>query len=278
MRSVIQDLHAKGKYGSLQESYFYFINLFDAGVVLPIWLTAYEKAIKENNWSDAKAVAYADSVVRTTQDIGTPKDLSAIQTGGPFSKLFTMFYNAMNTEFNMVASDMILMKAGKVSKGQMMGTMLYVVALPALLGALMSGNGPEPDDDGEDKSFFEEIGRYAWWGTKETLKYPFNFVPLLRDVASGVFGDYGYRVSPAFSGVEQLVKTTVRTRKAIEKWNDGETEDIITRPIMMDMLMMSGYAFGLPTGQAKITLNALFDWLEGEKEVKPQDFFLYRKR
>ena len=278
LRSVIQDLHAKGKYGSLQESYFYFINLFDAGVVLPIWLTAYEKAIKENNWSDAKAVAYADSVVRTTQDIGTPKDLSAIQTGGPFSKLFTMFYNAMNTEFNMVASDMILMKAGKVSKGQMMGTMLYVVALPALLGALMSGNGPEPDDDGEDKSFFEEIGRYAWWGTKETLKYPFNFVPLLRDVASGVFGDYGYRVSPAFSGVEQLVKTTVRTRKAIEKWNDGETEDIITRPIMMDMLMMSGYAFGLPTGQAKITLNALFDWLEGEKEVKPQDFFLYRKR
>jgi hypothetical protein len=42
--------------------------------------------------------------------------------------------------------------------------------------------------------------------------------------------------------------------------------------------MAGGYLFGLPAGQLKITLNALFDSYDDDYDVKPRDFFLYRKR
>ena len=39
-----------------------------------------------------------------------------------------------------------------------------------------------------------------------------------------------------------------------------------------------GYLFGYPAGQLDITFGAIWDLLEGEKEVRARDFFLYRKR
>lgn len=279
LRSLVNGLHRDNKYHSFQEACFWFINLFDAGVTLPIWITAYEKALKEHGWDEAKAIAYADSAVRTTQDIGTAKDLSAIQRGGDIQKIFTMFYNAMNTQANMVMEDIWLYRAGHVSKGHLLGTFMYVVALPAIMGALLSGQGPEDEDDPEKgllAQMFDDPARVALWAAGETAKYPFGFVPVLRDFASMAFEGYGFRGSAALSPVEQAGKTAITYGKAFRKWRDGDNVD--WRKVSMSTLLLSGYVFGLPAGQAKITIDAFLDWMEGEKEVRARDFFLYRKR
>lgn len=279
LRSLVNGLHRDNKYHSFQEACFWFINLFDAGVTLPIWITAYEKALKEHGWDEAKAIAYADSAVRTTQDIGTAKDLSAIQRGGDIQKIFTMFYNAMNTQANMVMEDIWLYRAGHVSKGHLLGTFMYVVALPAIMGALLSGQGPEDEDDPEKgllAQMFDDPARVALWAAGETAKYPFGFVPVLRDFASMAFEGYGFRGSAALSPVEQAGKTAITYGKAFRKWRDGDNVD--WRNMSMSTLLLSGYVFGLPAGQAKITIDAFLDWMEGEKEVRARDFFLYRKR
>ena len=282
LRTVVESLHRDGKMHSLQESYFWFINLFDAGVVLPIWVTAYEKALKENDWSEEKAIAYADSIVRTTQDIGTAKDLAAVQRGTDSWKIFTMFYNAMNTQMNMVMEDIWLKQAGYATKGHLLGMAMYVIVLPAIMGALLSGNGPEPDEeDDEDKQgllaqLFNHPVRTAGWAAKEAAKYPFGFVPILRDAASAAFGEYGFRGSAALAPLEQFGKTAKMFDKQFDKWLDEGEPDY--RRMAMSTLLLSGYVFGFPASQAKITLDAILDWMEGEKEVKPQDFFLYRKR
>lgn len=279
LRSLVNGLHRDNKYHSFQEACFWFINLFDAGVTLPIWITAYEKALKEHGWDEAKAIAYADSAVRTTQDIGTAKDLSAIQRGGDIQKIFTMFYNAMNTQANMVMEDIWLYRAGHVSKGHLLGTFMYVVALPAIMGALLSGQGPEDEDDPEKgllAQMFDDPAHVALWAAGETAKYPFGFVPVLRDFASMAFEGYGFRGSAALSPVEQAGKTAITYGKAFRKWRDGDEVD--WRKVSMSTLLLSGYVFGLPAGQAKITIDAFLDWMEGEKEVRARDFFLYRKR
>ena len=278
LRSVVMGLRKEGKYKTLQEAYFYAINLFDAGVTIPIWLTAYEKAIKKWNWDEAKAIEYADQVVRMTQDIGTPKDLSAVQRGGDAWKLFNMFYNAMNTQANMLINELSLASRGLSSPGQIIGTAFNVVALPALAGALLSGQGPEDEDD-PDKGFFDVLADnpfgVAKWAAGNVLSYPFSFVPLLRD-ATGIFNGYSYRGPAGLTPLAETAKFLARLNKEWDRY--AEEGEIDWRKLGMSSLMMSGYVFGLPAGQATITINAILDWLEGEKEVKPQDLFLYRKR
>lgn len=280
LRTVVESLHRDGKMHSLQESYFWFINLFDAGVVLPIWVTAYEKALKENDWSEEKAIAYADSIVRTTQDIGTAKDLAGVQRGTDSWKIFTMFYNAMNTQMNMLMEDIWLKQAGYATKGHLLGMAMYVIVLPAIMGALLSGNGPEPNEEDDEQGLFAQLLNHpvgtAGWAAKEAAKYPFGFVPILRDAASAAFGEYGFRGSAALAPLEQFGKTFKTFDKQFEKWLDEGEPDYRRMP--MSTLLLSGYVFGFPASQAKITLDAILDWMEGEKEVKPQDFFLYRKR
>jgi len=281
VRSLVDSLHKRGKFDSLQESYFTFINLFDAGVVLPIWTTAYEKGLAAG-WDEDKAIGYADSVVRGTQDIGTPKDLSAIQRGRDTYKIFTMFYNAMNTQLNMVMEDIWLYRAGKVSKGHLIGTALYVVAMPAIFGALITGHGPKDDED-DEKGFFAQLfddpARVAAWCAKQAAKYPFAFVPLLRDVESYALDDFGrYRVSPAFAPAEQIGKTVRDFAAAADDIWDGEAEKVSTKKLARDAFTTGGYLFGYPAGQLNITFGAIWDLMEGEKEVRARDFFLYRKR
>ena len=93
-----------------------------------------------------------------------------------------MFYNAMNTQANMLIEQAWLARAGHTTKARMLGTMMYVVVLPAIAGALLSGQGPKPDDGGDDDE--NKLAKYFKWGAGEAAKYPFSFVPLLRDFAN----------------------------------------------------------------------------------------------
>ena len=68
-------------------------------VDIPTWLGAYNRALSDGN-TDARAVAMADRTVIEAQGSGRLMDLSGVERGGAWSKLFTVFYTFFNTAYN----------------------------------------------------------------------------------------------------------------------------------------------------------------------------------
>ena len=270
VRAVIKDLQAKGKWDSMQNSFFQVINVADASVTIPIWNAAYEKGIKRFGWDEKRAIQYADTIVRNTQDIGTTKDLSAIQRGGDFQKFFTMFYNAANTQYNMLQEEYLKLKTGNSSWQDAIGAFFWLLAAPAIIGALRYAS---TDDEEED-----DVGTWdnIWWGIKALAQYPLGLIPLVRDVAQSVDSGRAYRPSAVFEVFDQPRKTVLTAKSAIKAAKEGD--DVNWKQVTSEGLMTAGYVFGLPAGQLKIISNAMFDLLEGDKDVGLSDFFLYRKR
>ena len=72
---------------------------------LDVWHAAYEKGIAR--WNDQrKSVDYANYVVRTTNNAGAAKDLAQVQRGGPTRWLFTMYYSAFGSLYQMFREQM----------------------------------------------------------------------------------------------------------------------------------------------------------------------------
>lgn len=86
------------------------IVFMQALVDVPTWLGAYNKALADGN-TEARAVAIADRTVTDAQGGGRTQDLSGIERGGEWAKLFTVFYTFFNTALN------IAMVTGHTQKG-----------------------------------------------------------------------------------------------------------------------------------------------------------------
>jgi hypothetical protein len=105
---------ANGTNGTLKDKFmrsaYMPIVFMQALVDVPTWLGAYNKALAEGN-TEARAVAIADRTVTDAQGGGRTQDLSGIERGGEWAKLFTVFYTFFNTALN------IAMVTGHTQKG-----------------------------------------------------------------------------------------------------------------------------------------------------------------
>lgn len=109
---------------------------------------------------DRDAVRHADSVVRQTQGSTAPEDISRIETGNAFVRMFTQFAayfnmqaNLMGTEFGKLGGDLGLRKSA--ARG------LYVLLLGFLVPAWMSELVVQafrsgPDDDNKDGEYLDD--------------------------------------------------------------------------------------------------------------------------
>lgn len=122
----------------------------------------------------------------------------------------------------------------------------------------MAGRGPGDDDD------------KAKWGGTLLIQYPFQAVVGLRDVATRIFGAYGYQLTPAHTAPQSFVNWAHSIWKAIEK----EDASLLAKPTAEAI----GYAYCLPAKQAIITLGNLWEWFTGnDPEFAVRDIF-YTKR
>lgn len=96
------------------------IVFMQALVDVPTWLGAYNKALSEGN-TELRAIAIADRTVTDAQGGGRTQDLSGIERGGEWSKLFTVFYTFFNTALN------IAMVSGHTEKGMKRALNLLVL-------------------------------------------------------------------------------------------------------------------------------------------------------
>lgn len=245
----------------VRDSAFVPIGVIQMGVDLPTWWGGYVKGLRELGGDEARAAEYADSVVRLSQGGGATKDLARVQRGGPLLRLATMFYSYFNTFYNLAARRFISLRQdhSPAAVFRAANTALLLWFVPAVLGELMAGRGPDDDDD------------WSEWAGMQMLQYPFQAVVGVRDVASAVFGEYGYQISPAQSAPLSLVKWFKAVDKALEEENAGK----LAKPTAEAV----GYLFSLPMKQPIITVGNIWDYLTGEDpEFEARDLFFVKPK
>jgi len=131
----------------LMGRYGYFLTMQAQMMVdVPTWIGAHAKALAEGH-SDDTAVALADQAVKDSQGGGEEVDQAGITRGAPMVKLFTAFYEFMNTQAN------VLYLAGATSKTKAEAFMHYALvgaATPILGIALKDALTPGDSGDWDD--------------------------------------------------------------------------------------------------------------------------------
>lgn len=246
---------------------FYGIGMMDMAVTIPAWLGAYNKGLSEK-MTPADAAFYADKVVRTSQGAGAPKDLAAVQRGGEVMKLLTMFYSYFNHLYNrqrdLARSAGEAWREGRAGDLPMLAARAWwLLAVPPILGAILTGQGPKED---------ESLG--LWAGQKLFFNL-FMGVPVVRDIAGAADRGFGYQFTPAARAIDSLGKSAKDAGAGLVKFPPiarlAEALGMEEQPEVSDRWLRhaietAGYVFGLPTGQAGVTGQYLFDVIRGEDD------------
>ncbi|MBF0359327.1 MAG: hypothetical protein HQL70_12050, partial [Magnetococcales bacterium] len=237
----------------IQRFAFSMTGMMDMTVSVPTWLAAYNKGMNDYNGNEEKAIDFADMIVRTTQSAGGAKDLAAIQRGTEAWRLFVMFYSYFNGLYNQ-QSDEVRNLVEKKDVPRFLAAVAYLWLGQSLLAELIAQRGPDDDED------------WGEWALKNAALFPLQSVAFVRDIASGISGDYGYGMSPVAGGIESGIR-------AVKDISDGE----VGKPFVKNTMMAAGYWWGLPSRQAWITGEAFWDAATGEEIGLKDPFFPRRK-
>ena len=220
-------------------------------VDVPTWLGAFNKYLREHE-GDAdlrtKAGEYADHIVRITQGTGFNKDLSKIQRGSEYLKLFTMFYSYFNTLFGLLqlrTAD-VKLHQDKAAAMRAANSFLMLVAVPALLSEWLVGRGPDEDE------------AYWKWAARQLVMYPAQTIIGVRDVTQFVDPKYGYQASPAQDAPASVYNTLAETLRAV-----ADPDKFSAKKLGFQALRTFGYLKGLPLRQPEITLKNVIDYADG---------------
>jgi hypothetical protein len=239
-----------------KEFAFHNIGYMDRLVSVPTWLAAYNKAL-EAGMTEEDARYAGDKAVRLSQGAAGPKDLAAVQRGkgawGEALKLMTMFYSYMSAFYQRqrrLGRD--VRRASAKDIPNLVARAWWLIVVPPLLAELLSGRGPDDDED------------EAWWAFRAMLGQSLGPIPLVRDVVAPAWDravgnpSFGYRFTPAQGGPEAFVRVAGDVGNIVE----GEETKRATRNAME----LVGYSTGLVPGQIASSTQFLVDIGHGEAD------------
>lgn len=251
MRGVLKKIAGKSDTLSIvQRLAFKHIGVVQALVDYPTWLAGYRHGL-DTGLSAADAVAAGDRAVRLSQMAAGPKDLAAVQRKDGLMRALTIVYSYFNLLYNRTVDIRDSVKAAR-SVGEYMNAFertMFLIAIPAVVGPLISGQGPGEDED------------WRAWAALKIATYPLLGIPGLRDLASSFESGWAYSgVTP----IGELFKSLSKLRGVGVGVAEGETPEAERLAIIA--IEAAGYGFGLPVAQPKRTLRFLFDVAEGDIE------------
>lgn len=222
-------------------SFLILMRMVDQITSTTVWSAAYEDGLKRFK-DDARAVEYANNVVRSTQGSGRDVDTSKIMTRfGPWSKPFIMFYSFFNRQLSLLVRQGVISERewNNGNKAKAVGTFtaayIAIVVIPAMINDIAGGKCDKAND----------AGGWTKCISKAITMNMAGFVPVLRDVAPYAWGlldksepDFGLRMtalSAYFEGFFKGVKSTVDMA-------EGHGDDKDTKAIFMGL----AFSFGLP--------------------------------
>ncbi len=205
-------LYEKAQEWTARHTYF-LQTAFDNVMGPIIWRAAYSEAL-EQNFDTKDAVRIADATIRQTQGSTMPEDVSRIETGPAYARLFTQFVgyfnmqaNLLGTEFAKVSQEMGLRKG--------MGKGLYITLLgfyaPAVIAELVAqAFRGGPGDDDKDGDYLDD------WLMAALVYGPMRnataFVPFAGQVVNSAVARFNgnpnddkMSLSPAVSSIEAAV-------------------------------------------------------------------------
>jgi hypothetical protein len=238
---------------------FHGIGYMDRAVAIPTWIGAYNKAISQG-LSEADAAYAGDKAVRLSQGAAGPKDLAAVSTGqGRFGEAFkwlTMFYSYLSAVYSRQRNlGRDAARASAKDLPALMARAWWMIVVPPLLAEILSGRGPDDDEE------------WGWWAFKEMLKQSLGAIPVVRDLAEPVWAKvtgqgwaFDYRLSPVASAPEAIVRSAGDVGKIVQ----GKETKRATR----NTLETIGYTTGLVPGQIAAATQFLVDVGEGDADPK----------
>ena len=247
----------------LKQHAFDMQTMGDAMIAYPGWLAAYRQGLKRFG-DEAKAVVFADEAISATIGSGLMKDMSPLlqgsgrlaQTVGP-EMLKTITF--MGSYFNVIGRlirDANKQADFKTIKGVAEYTrqMTWYLAAPAILSALLVGQGPD-----DDENWFS-------WVTKTVASYGMASVFMVRDLVS-VFS--GYSPSTSYTRALESIGRAANTVSGIV---EGE-KDITDPEELAKALRATSYLYPLPgAGQAARTL----EYIGSQESGNEGDFNIYK--
>ena len=246
----------------VQRTAFIMTAYADRIVTMPTWMGAYNQAMGEGR-AEEDAVRAGDRAVRLSQGGGGAKDLAAIQRNNELMKLLTMFYtpfSALYARLRDIGHQTAVQGIGYLPEA--VARTVGLVILPALLGQMLAGRGPDEDED------------KVWWSIRQMMLYPISALPVIRDFsglveqqvikASGEGSmDYmpSYNLSPITSAIAKAWKNLVANPLAVAQGDKSMDGDVA-----WGVFESAGLIVGLPTAQARITGSYLVDLMTGDAD------------
>ena len=123
---------------AITKSAFWLITKTDLMLACPLWMHEYQKAYQDGIAKgvdpvnvEAAAVRAGDAAVRRVFGSGQTVDMAAVQRGGEFEKMFTMFYSYFSVVHNAIA-----LKVWEARKARVDGKKLTQALAPVLTGII----------------------------------------------------------------------------------------------------------------------------------------------
>jgi hypothetical protein len=214
IQGILLDPNAFEKAQEWAKRHTYFMQSAFDNVMGPIiWRAAYSEAL-EQNFDTKDAVRIADATIRQTQGSTMPEDVSRIETGPAYARLFTQFVGYFNMQANLLGTEFAKMSQEMgVRKG--MGRGLYITLLgfyiPAMVAELVAqAFRGGPGDDDKDGDYLDD------WLMATLVYGPMRnataFVPFAGQVINSAVARFNgnpnddkMSMSPAVSSIEAAV-------------------------------------------------------------------------
>lgn len=246
------------KYEKIQDfsrKHGYFMQTALQNVIDSItWTAVYNKSIEDiggdpsDSSTQKEAVARADAAVRLTQSSLDPEDVSAIEVGTPFYKIFTQFMGYFNTMANLSMTEfgVIVRDLGwRGNVGKLFYVYLMAMALPALAAdAIVRTLGNQWDDE-DDDGYLDD---FAEWFFGSQIRTASGMIPwggagylLLTAAFDNKPYNDNVQTAPSITAIES---STVGVSKAAKNLFDSQSE--ITGQNVKDVFTLLTMITGIP--------------------------------
>jgi hypothetical protein len=246
--SEIRNTIYKGEtMSAVQGSFFYLVAKLQMVADMPTWLGMYEKAMAEGK-DEPSAIALADQAVLDSQGGGQIKDLSQVQKGGEWQKLWTNFYSYFNVTYNLLAESVNeTRKVGPSRLPLLAIDVLMLTVVPATLGFLIKAAVKNSLGDDDDEELAKKL-------VAENLSYLMGTMIGLRELNAVVSGSMGYE-GPAGA---RFFADVAKFAKQVEQ---GDADEAFFRAANS----LGGVLLHYPSGQIERTVRGMVELSEGNQ-------------
>lgn len=229
---------------------------------VPGWVQCYKVGLKRFG-TEAKAVAYADSVIRQTQSASTIADLNTFERSGTVGQMFTMFYSWFRVMYQMQNEALTKVKYehGLWNKTRDLASYAaYVLIAQSVAEALLRGNGPDTEDD-------DPMWAWAKWTAGRMLLGPLSTVPVARELGNFIDSDFkfGVKLSPIQSTFDSVGRAVKIAYKQAGNLTSGE--DVDWGAVGEAGATLAGYRYGVPNRKMIQAARAFFRYFDEDEAV-----------